>query len=140
MIGVLLAATIVVGQPPVGLHRVVPPVTPPTANIVVWGGCEIVRNRQWKHGQPLFFRMTTVEVTNESPFAVGLGTRVTYPDVHDDGTLSEIGFAEYEIYAPGNRKSWSSEVPHTHLTVRYRPFEGNEGDDILELDVDAVCP
>ena len=134
----ILVATVILG-PHFGLHRIVSP-KPPTADIVLWGGCDLVHvgtGDSWA-------MMTVVEVTNASNFAVGLGTRVTYPDVKDDGTLSVNGIAEYAIFAPGDRKVWASEILHTHLTVRYRPCP--EPNDlagcgvILEQDVDAVCP
>src|SRR5271169_4062136 len=138
----ILAATVVLA-PGFSPRPIIGPPAILRADIVVWGGCDLVRNRSWKPGEPFWIRMTVVEVTNASSFAVGLGTRVTYPDVKDDGTLSVVGFAEYDTYAPGNRKSWSSEMKHTHLTVRYRPFEEPNdlpgGDVILEKDVDAVC-
>ena len=137
----ILAATVILGPQAIVMPR--PVIGTPVilqADIVVWGGCDFVRNISRKPGEPRFIRMTVVEVENASSFAVGLGTRVTFPDVHDDGTLSVNGIAEYAIFAPGDRKTWSSEIPHAHLTVRYRPFPGNEGDEILEKDIDAVCP
>jgi hypothetical protein len=90
--------------------------------------------------------LASVGVANTGNVEVGLGTRVTFPDVIDDGTLSVNGIAEYAIYAPGNEKGWTAQFSHIHLTVRYRgnelatdPDTGETYPVIEQQDYDVVC-
>src|SRR5271169_275728 len=111
-----------------------------TANVTVTGACQLTQVANRRFGEPLFVPVAVVTVTNDSTFPVGIGVIVTYPDVKDDGTLSENGFSWYGQYQPEDRTAWSSREKHVRIQVAYRPSPGNEGVEIERKTADAVCP